>query len=352
MIIGNYFTVNRSLIIRLLFSGISADLLCCWLILAKNSDKSNSFSYASVDSISKILEIGRPKAKAIINDLLSLKQWKPAATCYASYENLNKKKHFLLPKYGANKVEEVYFANKLVGNKSDGNNKIKLIYRNEHRDCLIRTIIVAHLMYRSTFCATSPSVVYISSNVEKSKIHENYYLGVAKIGGNTYTHASVVRLILGTYDDGNNQPLTASEAKHADLMFDWLAENGFLRKSIMVIDARSKEPLYELDTKGVNNRTHRNCGVAEEIIRTHNLRAGRGETPPFRFVDRYPFIAPSECEPIVLGLYRPTFFPSCPSLRIVQQAQSNQSTWQATVDKWFSELIETRDKIPFKTGML
>lgn len=105
---------------------------------------------------------------------------------------------------------------------------------------------------------------------------------------------------------------------------------------MIALDYRKHKLLYEIDIKGGLKSGDRNCSRIEPLIRRIGLKAGRGEEN-YRFFDRYAAIAPSECEPMIIGVYKPAFFPACTSLKIIQQAQANERIRQAQFEAWLAD---------------
>jgi hypothetical protein len=154
-----------------------------------------------------------------------------------------------------------------------------------------------------------------------------YHIVIAQLKDNFYQSKKLIKQLI--LSDTENEPeLTKQQMHTVDLTVEWLFENGFLQKKVIALDYQKRKPLYEIDIKGGLKSGDRNCSRIEPLIRRIGLKAGRGEAN-YRFFDRYAAIAPSECEPMIIGVYKPAFFPACTSLKINQQVQANEHLRQA-----------------------
>lgn len=329
-VVGNYFTISDKLILKLLENKIDGELLCALMVLAKNSDKTNEYSYANIDCISKTLNIGRNKATDIIERLLNIHYYTPIKRVNSTFQSLNKKKFYVINKYSTNKKNEIYFSNEFVGNKNDKINNISLIFKNKNVNTLIKLLIMIHKQYCSFYEGGINNIMTFGETCDMRVKLENYDIVTFDSKNNN------------CFTEDCNKFIASSELSSRDAMknlnssIDWLIDNNFINKYILTINDESKNVLYPLDIKGDKDFKYKNCRDIEPLIRKIGINAARGNAP-FRFYDRYAAIAPTELVPSILGIYKPTFFPSCSSLKVVQKIQAQQQKWQENWGTWFND---------------
>lgn len=328
---GNYFTISDKLILKLLENKIDGDLLCALLILAKNSDKTNEYSYANIDCLSKTLNIGKNKATDIIERLLNIPYYTPIKRVNSTFQSLNKKKFYVIKKYSANKKNEIYFSNEFIGNKNDKINNIRLIFKNENIDFLIKLLFLIHKQYSSFHEAGVNNIITFGNTFDMRVKIRNYDIVTFVAKNNNYFNEDYNNII------SSDELSSKYFKKKLNLSIEWLIDNNFIKKYILTINDKSKDILYPLDLKGDKDFKHKNCREIEPLIRKFGINAARGDAP-FRFYDRYAAIAPTELSPSIIGIYKPTFFPSCSSLKVVQKIQAEQLIWQKNWDAWLDDL--------------